>query len=94
FSSAKTYDIEVWMPARNGYMEISSCSNFLDFQARRAKIKYKTKDGKRNYLHTINGSGLAAGRTVAAIMENFQEKDGKISIPQVLKKYFPNRNYL
>lgn len=94
FSSAKTYDIEVWMPARNGYMEISSCSNFLDFQARRAKIKYKTKDGKRNYLHTINGSGLAAGRTVAAIMENFQEKDGKIIIPQILKKYFPNRNYL
>lgn len=94
FSSAKTYDIEVWMPARNGYMEISSCSNFLDFQARRAKIKYKTKDGKKNFLHTINGSGLAAGRTVAAIMENYQEKDGKIIIPQILKKYFPNRNYL
>lgn len=94
FSSAKTYDIEVWMPARNGYMEISSCSNFSDFQARRAKIKYKSKDGKKNFLHTINGSGLAVGRTVAAIMENYQEKDGKITIPKILEKYFPGRIYL
>lgn len=94
FSSAKTYDIEVWMPARNGYMEISSCSNFSDFQARRAKIKYKTKDGKKNFLHTINGSGLAVGRTVAAIMENYQAEDGKIAIPNILAKYFPGRTYL
>ncbi|MCU0285110.1 MAG: serine--tRNA ligase [Acidobacteria bacterium] len=94
FSSAKTYDIEVWMPARNGYMEISSCSNFSDFQARRAKIKYKTRDGKKNFLHTINGSGLAAGRTVAAIMENYQEENGKINIPPILKQYFTNRNHL
>ncbi len=94
FSSAKTYDIEVWMPARNGYMEISSCSNFSDFQARRAKIKYKTKDGKKNFLHTINGSGLAVGRTVAAIMENYQAEDGKIAIPNILGKYFPGRAYL
>jgi seryl-tRNA synthetase len=94
FSSAKTYDIEVWMPARNGYMEISSCSNFSDFQARRAKIKYKTKDGKKNFLHTINGSGLAVGRTVAAIMENYQAADGKIDIPNILGKYFPGRTYL
>jgi len=94
FSSAKTYDIEVWMPARNGYMEISSCSNFSDFQARRAKIKYKVKDGKKNFLHTINGSGLAVGRTVAAIMENYQAEDGKIAIPNILGKYFPGRAYL
>lgn len=94
FSSAKTYDIEVWMPSRNGYMEISSCSNFHDFQARRASIKYKSKDGTKNFLHTINGSGLAVGRTVAAIMENFQTKEGKIAIPEVLKKYFAGREIL
>jgi seryl-tRNA synthetase len=93
FSSAKTYDIEVWMPARNGYVEISSCSNFEDFQARRAKIKFKTKDGKKRFVHTINGSGLAVGRTVAAIMENYQTKDGKIQIPEALKNYFPGREY-
>jgi len=94
FSSAKTYDIEVWMPARGGYVEISSCSNFKDFQARRARIKYKTKDGKNVFLHTINGSGLAVGRTVAAIMENYQTEDGKIAVPDILKKYFPGRDYL
>jgi seryl-tRNA synthetase len=94
FSAAKTYDIDVWMPARNGYMEISSCSNFSDFQARRAKIKYKTKDDKKNFLHTLNGSGLAVGRTVAAIMENYQAENGKIRIPDALKKYFPGRDYL
>jgi seryl-tRNA synthetase len=93
FSAAKTYDIDVWMPARNGYMEISSCSNFSDFQARRAKIKYKTKDGRKNFLHTLNGSGLAVGRTVAAIMENYQAENGKIWIPDALKKYFPGRDY-
>jgi len=93
FSSAKTYDIEVWMPERNGYMEISSCSNFSDFQARRAKIKYESKDGKKNFLHTINGSGLAVGRTVAAIMENYQTQDGKIQVPEILRKYFPGRDY-
>jgi len=94
FSSAKTYDIEVWMPAREGYVEISSCSNFKDFQARRARIKYKAKDGKNVFLHTINGSGLAVGRTVAAIMENYQAEDGKIAVPDILKKYFPGRDYL
>lgn len=93
FSSAKTYDLEVWMPARNGYLEISSCSNFADFQARRAKIKYKAKDGKKYFVHTINGSGLAVGRTVAAIMENYQTKDGKIQIPTVLKNHFNGRDY-
>jgi seryl-tRNA synthetase len=93
FSSAKTYDLEVWMPARNGYLEISSCSNFADFQARRAKIKYKGKDGKKGFVHTINGSGLAVGRTVAAIMENYQTKDGQIKIPAVLKNHFKGRDY-
>jgi seryl-tRNA synthetase len=89
FSSAKTYDIEVWMPARAGYLEISSCSNFENFQARRARIKYKGKDGKKNFVHTLNGSGLAIGRTVAAIMENYQTVDGKIRIPDILRSYFP-----
>jgi len=93
FSSAKTYDIDVWMPARNGYMEISSCSNFSDFQARRSKIKYKTKDGRKDFVHTLNGSGLAVGRTVAAIMENYQAENGKIWIPDALKNYFPGRDY-
>lgn len=93
FSSAKTYDLEVWMPARNGYLEISSCSNFVDFQARRARVKYKSKEGKKNFLHTLNGSGLAAGRTVAAIMENYQAEDGSIKIPDVLRKDFPGREY-
>lgn len=93
FSSAKTYDIEVWMPSRNGFMEISSCSNFEDFQARRARIKYKGKDGKKLFVHTLNGSGLAIGRTVAAIMENYQTANGKIAIPGILKNYFPGREY-
>jgi seryl-tRNA synthetase len=94
FSSSKTYDIDVWMPSRDGYMEISSCSNFADFQARRAKIKYKAKDGKKQFVHTLNGSGLAVGRTVAAIMENYQTEDGRIRIPDALKTYFPGREYL
>lgn len=94
FSSSKTYDIDVWMPSRDGYMEISSCSNFADFQARRAKIKYKAKDGKKQFVHTLNGSGLAVGRTVAAIMENYQTEDGRIRIPDALKIYFPGREYL
>jgi seryl-tRNA synthetase len=87
-ASAKTYDIEVWMPGLNRYMEISSCSNFLDYQARRARIRYrKAKGEKPAYLHTLNGSGLAAGRTMAAIMENYQTEDGNIDIPEVLKPY-------
>lgn len=87
-SSTKTYDIEVWMPGLNRYMEISSCSNFLDYQARRARIRYrKDKGEKPAYLHTLNGSGLAAGRTMAAIMENCQTSDGGIAIPDVLKPY-------
>jgi len=88
FSSAMTYDIEVWMPSYNRYVEISSCSNFEDFQARRANIKFKdnVKD-KARFVHTLNGSGLAAGRTTAAIMENFQQADGSIIIPEVLRPY-------
>jgi len=86
FSAAKTIDLEVWIPSQNKYREISSISNTRDFQARRAKIRYK--DGKKNRLvHTLNGSSLAVGRTLVAIMENFQQKDGSIKIPEVLKKY-------
>lgn len=88
FSSAKTYDIEVWMPSYGRYVEISSCSNFEDFQARRANLRYRKEDGKVEYLHTLNGSGLAVGRTFAAILENYQQEDGSIIIPEVLRKYF------
>jgi seryl-tRNA synthetase len=94
FSSAKTYDIEVWMPARAGYLEISSCSNFESFQARRARIKYRGRDGRKEYVHTLNGSGLAIGRTVAAIMENYQTRDGGVRIPDALRPYFPGRESL
>ncbi|MDX2501895.1 MAG: serine--tRNA ligase [Deltaproteobacteria bacterium] len=88
FSSAKTYDIEVWMPAQGVYREISSCSNFEEFQARRAGIRYKTKGKKGTALvHTLNGSGLAVGRTVAAILENFQQADGSVTIPEKLHPY-------
>lgn len=88
FSSACTYDIEVWMPSYGRYVEISSCSNFLDFQARRANIRFRrTEGGKPEYVHTLNGSGLAVGRTTAAILENYQQADGTVRIPEVLKKY-------
>lgn len=88
FSSAITYDIEVWMPSYDRYVEISSCSNFKDFQARRAKIQYKPEKGaKPQYVHTLNGSGLAAGRTTAAILENYQQADGSVVIPEALRKY-------
>ena len=88
FSSAKTYDLEVWVPSENRYREISSCSNFEDFQARRANIRYRKKNsGKPKYLHTLNGSGLAIGRTVIAILENFQSPDGSVTIPEVLVSY-------
>ena len=87
FSSAKTYDIEVWMPSYGRYVEISSCSNFEDFQARRANIKCKDKDGKAVFAHTLNGSGVAIGRTTAAILENYQNADGSVTIPEALRKY-------
>ncbi|HEP5323021.1 TPA: serine--tRNA ligase [Streptococcus pyogenes] len=88
FSAAKTYDLEVWIPAQNTYREISSCSNTEDFQARRAQIRYRDEaDGKVKLLHTLNGSGLAVGRTVAAILENYQNEDGSVTIPEVLRSY-------
>jgi len=88
FASAKTYDLEVWMPSRNGFMEISSCSNCTDFQARRAGIRFKRgPKGKTEFVHTLNGSGLAVGRTVAAILENFQQRDGSVVVPEALRPY-------
>ncbi len=88
FAAAKKYDLELWMPSSNAYREVSSCSNFRDFQARRANIRYRPAGGKKTaFVHTINGSGLAIGRTLAAILENFQQEDGSVSLPEVLKPY-------
>lgn len=87
FSAAKTYDIEVWLPSQNQYREISSCSNFEAFQARRAGIRYKGSSGKNDFVHTLNGSGLAIGRTLVAILENYQQPDGSVIIPEVLRPY-------
>ena len=87
FCSAKTYDLEVYMPSYGRYVEISSCSNFIDFQARRANIKFKNSKGKNQLVHTLNGSGLAVGRTVSAILENYQNADGSVTVPEVLIKY-------
>lgn len=87
FSAAMTHDLEVWMPAQNKYREISSCSNCEDFQARRAHIQYRDENGKLHFVHTLNGSGLAVGRTVAAILENYQNEDGTVTIPEVLQPY-------
>ena len=92
FSSAKTYDIEVWLPGQNAYREISSCSNFLDFQARRGGIRYRPDGQKKSKLvHTLNGSGMAVGRTLLAIMENYQQEDGSIAIPAALSPYMQTR---
>jgi seryl-tRNA synthetase len=87
FAAAKTYDIEVWIPSQQTYREISSCSNFETFQARRAEIRYRTAGGKVQYVHTLNGSGLAVGRTLVAILENYQQEDGSVLIPEVLRPY-------
>mgnify|MGYP000970539589 FL=1 len=88
FSAAKCYDVEVWLPSFNTYREISSCSNFEDFQARRANIRYRPAPGaKPEFVHTLNGSGLAVGRTVAAILENYQNEDGSVTVPEVLREY-------
>ena len=87
FSSAKTYDIEVWLPGQDTFREISSCSNFLDFQARRANIRYKTADKKTGFVHTLNGSGLPLGRTLVAVLENYQQADGSVVVPEPLRKY-------
>ncbi len=91
FSAAKTYDIEVWLPGQQTYREISSCSNFEDFQARRANIRYRRKgQTKTDFVHTLNGSGLAVGRTLVAILENYQQRDGSVIIPKALRPYVRN----
>lgn len=93
FTAAKKYDIEVWIPSQNTYREISSCSNFEDFQARRANIRFRRdKDARPEFVHTLNGSGLALGRTVAAILENNQQADGSVTIPEVLRPYFGGKD--
>jgi seryl-tRNA synthetase len=92
FQSAKTYDIEVWLPSARNYREISSCSNTEAFQARRANIKYRPGgSGKAEFAHTLNGSGLAVGRTLIAILENYQQKDGSIAIPAALRPYMDGK---
>ena len=88
FAAAKTYDIEVWLPSQNTYREISSCSNCTDFQARRARIRYRPKgQSKPRFCHTLNGSGLAVGRTWLALLENYQNEDGSVTIPEALRPY-------
>jgi seryl-tRNA synthetase len=95
FSSSKTYDIEVWLPGQQKYREISSCSCFGDFQARRMMARYRNPEtGKPELLHTLNGSGLAVGRTLVAVLENYQETDGRIRIPEALRGYMGNAEYL
>jgi seryl-tRNA synthetase len=87
FSASKTYDLEVWLPAQRGFREISSCSNFADFQARRANIRYRPEEKRTGWVHTLNGSGLAVGRTMVAILENYQQRDGSVVIPEALRTY-------
>src|SRR5699024_3371481 len=95
FASAKTYDIEVWLPGQNRYREISSCSNFLDFQARRMGARWRNPEtGKPEYLHTLNGSGLAVGRTLVAVLENGQRADGSIVVPEALRPYVGGMEFL
>ena len=93
FSSKKTYDIEVWLPGENAYREISSCSNCGDFQARRMNARFKSENNNV-FVHTLNGSGLAVGRTLIAIMENYQTEDGNVIIPEPLRKYLNNHSKL
>ncbi|RYG73401.1 serine--tRNA ligase [Lentibacillus lipolyticus] len=95
FTAAKKYDIEVWIPSQNTYREISSCSNFEDFQARRAGIRFRREEkGKPEYVHTLNGSGLAVGRTLAAILENYQQEDGSVVVPEVLRPYMGGKEVI
>ena len=95
FTAAKKYDLEVWIPAQNMYREISSCSNFEDFQAQRANIRFRREpNAKPEYVHTLNGSGLAIGRTVAAILENYQQADGSVVIPEVLRPYMGGKEVI
>jgi seryl-tRNA synthetase len=88
FGSAKTYDLEVWSPGQNAHLEVSSCSNFEDYQARRMNLRYKGADGKNKFAHTLNGSGLALPRLFAALIENYQQPDGSVRIPEKLQPYF------
>jgi seryl-tRNA synthetase len=89
FGSAKTYDLEVWLPGQQAFKEISSCSNFEDFQARRASIRFRRAEGEKpEFVHTLNGSGLAIGRTLVALLENYQREDGSVEIPEALRPYF------
>ena len=95
FSAAKTYDLEVWLPGQQKYREISSCSNFNDYQARRMQARWRNPEtGKPELLHTVNGSGLAVGRTLVAVLENYQQADGRIKVPEVLKGYMNNLEYI
>lgn len=95
FSSAKTYDLEVWLPGQQKYREISSCSNFEDFQARRLQARWRNPaSGKPELAHTLNGSGLAVGRTLVAVMENYQDERGRIRVPEALKPYLGGLDYL
>ena len=95
FSSAKTYDLEVWLPGQGLYREISSCSNCTDFQARRAGIRFRRKGKKGSeFVHTLNGSGIAVGRTVVAILENYQQEDGSVLIPDALRPYMDGMEYI
>ncbi|MGZ5151818.1 MAG: aminoacyl--tRNA ligase-related protein, partial [Burkholderiales bacterium] len=87
FAAAKTYDIEVWLPGQNAYREISSCSNFEAFQARRMQTRFRNEKGKTELVHTLNGSGLAVGRTLVAVLENYQRADGSVDVPAVLRPY-------
>jgi seryl-tRNA synthetase len=87
FSAAKTYDLEVWLPAQKAYREISSCSNFEAFQARRMQARFRNEKNKTELVHTLNGSGLAVGRTLVAVLENYQNEDGSVTIPSVLQPY-------
>jgi seryl-tRNA synthetase len=93
-SATKTYDLEVWIPSQNTYREISSCSNFADYQARRSKIRFKKEGGKPAFVHTLNGSGLAAGRLFVAILENFQQEDGTIALPEALQPYMNGKKVI
>ena len=94
FSAAKTYDLEVWLPSQQTYREISSCSNFRDFQARRMQARVRSGNGKPELLHTLNGSGVAVGRALVAILENYQEADGQVAVPSVLQPYLGGRTQL
>jgi seryl-tRNA synthetase len=94
FASAKTYDLEVWLPGQNAYREISSCSNFEAFQARRMQARFRNEKGRPELVHTLNGSGLALGRTLVAILENYQNADGSVSVPEALRPYMGGMSVL